>query len=466
VLVQRGATAYTQDLAVPLAQILNDGATTYVYDHGSTRLLADDGSARMWYVGDALGSVRMTLDGAGAVQGTVGYDPWGTPQGDLLGAFGFTGALQDGASNLLYLRARWYDPGHSTFTRRDPFAGFPETPYSLHPYQYAYSNPALWTDARGLCVPGTPGCPKRENPVDTGRQWCMFGIDQTADDIDDCAIAQDSGAFWLTFWQRVGANDAQYDRLLRLTTPRAPKKSENPLCGMDNMKYLCDLLCLEQESKSCCGPQVDNWFAEEVQLHWDWVQEAKIAAPAVGEGGVGTITGVIGGLRGGRPGRWAGVVGGGAAGTLMGWLGGFALYASGIPHKAYDFPIIGSCGAGMCQGTVTLCGRCLDRSELGNMMYGMMGREWGISYPLTLAAGWAFGGMDTNADEATIAIGYHAVRRRPFDGRSLCDQIRQWPHTWTHHASDPWTTGGCKPCDAALPAGTPHTRPSFGDQSP
>ena len=67
----------------------------------------------------------------------------------LLGTFGFTGELQDGASDLLYLRARWYDPGQSTFTSRDPFVGFPETPYSLHPYQYAYSNPVLWTDPSG-----------------------------------------------------------------------------------------------------------------------------------------------------------------------------------------------------------------------------------------------------------------------------------------------------------------------------
>ncbi|MCG8349504.1 MAG: RHS repeat-associated core domain-containing protein, partial [Chloroflexales bacterium] len=67
-----------------------------------------------------------------------------------MGTFGFTGELQDGASNMLYLRARWYDPGQRTFTSRDPFAGFAETPYSLHPYQYAYSNPALWTDPSGL----------------------------------------------------------------------------------------------------------------------------------------------------------------------------------------------------------------------------------------------------------------------------------------------------------------------------
>ena len=42
---------------------------------------------------------------------------------DLLGAFGFTGELQDSASDLLYLRARWCDPGSGRFTTRDPFGG-------------------------------------------------------------------------------------------------------------------------------------------------------------------------------------------------------------------------------------------------------------------------------------------------------------------------------------------------------
>ncbi|MCG8348461.1 MAG: hypothetical protein MI924_11875, partial [Chloroflexales bacterium] len=53
------------------------------------------------------------------------------------------------ASDLLYLRARWYDPGSGTLTTRDPFAGRAETPYSLHPYQYAYSNPIHYSDATG-----------------------------------------------------------------------------------------------------------------------------------------------------------------------------------------------------------------------------------------------------------------------------------------------------------------------------
>ncbi|MCG8353397.1 MAG: RHS repeat-associated core domain-containing protein, partial [Chloroflexales bacterium] len=64
-----------------------------------------------------------------------------------------TGELQDdGDSGLVYLRARWYDPGSGRFATRDPFAGMPHLPYSLHPYQYAYSNPALYTDPTGECI--------------------------------------------------------------------------------------------------------------------------------------------------------------------------------------------------------------------------------------------------------------------------------------------------------------------------
>jgi len=145
VLVGDGTTTYAQDLAAPLSQVLNDGTANYVYGHA--RLRALDGP---WYVGDALGSVRQILDDAGAVLATTNYDPWGTPQGSLSAPFGFTGEVQ--SQGLVYLRARWYDPGSDTFLTKDPFAGFPRQPYSLHPYQYAYSNPLRWTDPSGRCV--------------------------------------------------------------------------------------------------------------------------------------------------------------------------------------------------------------------------------------------------------------------------------------------------------------------------
>jgi len=94
--------------------------------------------------------VRQTLDDAGAVLATTNYDPWGTPQGALSAPFGFTGELH--SAGQVYLRARWYAPGQGTFTSRDPFAGFPEMPYSLHAYQYGYSNSVVFTDPTGTIV--------------------------------------------------------------------------------------------------------------------------------------------------------------------------------------------------------------------------------------------------------------------------------------------------------------------------
>jgi hypothetical protein len=50
----------------------------------------------------------------------------------------------------VYLRARWYAPGQGRFVSEDPFAGWAELPYSLHAYQYAYSNPVRFTDPTGM----------------------------------------------------------------------------------------------------------------------------------------------------------------------------------------------------------------------------------------------------------------------------------------------------------------------------
>ncbi|MBX0329999.1 RHS repeat-associated core domain-containing protein [Oscillochloris sp. ZM17-4] len=151
VLVQAGATHYTQDLASPLSQILSDpstglgagGSANYLY--GLDRLAS---SAGAWYLGDALGSVRQTLNASGAVLSTASYDPWGTPTSGMIAPFGFTGELQDSAGQV-YLRARWYNATHGTFTSRDPFEGYLTRPGSLHPYHYVYQNPILWTDPTG-----------------------------------------------------------------------------------------------------------------------------------------------------------------------------------------------------------------------------------------------------------------------------------------------------------------------------
>jgi RHS repeat-associated protein len=145
VLVQRGVTQYTQDLAAPLSQVLAADGATFVYGH--ERLSRTDGLSQTWYLHDMHGSLRMALDDTGAVGGHVSYDPWGVPDGPLFSPFGYTGELTD--NGLVYLRARWYHPNTGTFTTRDPWQGDPAQPQSLHPYAYTHNNPVNATDPTG-----------------------------------------------------------------------------------------------------------------------------------------------------------------------------------------------------------------------------------------------------------------------------------------------------------------------------
>jgi RHS repeat-associated protein len=112
-------TRYTQDLAAPLTQILQttQGSTTTNYLYGAARLASLSGSTRTWYAADALGSVRRTLSDTGTPNAPVNYDPWGTPEMGSVPTFGFTGELQDTATGLVNLRARWYSTARGTFTK-------------------------------------------------------------------------------------------------------------------------------------------------------------------------------------------------------------------------------------------------------------------------------------------------------------------------------------------------------------
>jgi RHS repeat-associated protein len=120
------------------------------YLYGADRLAAVSGSVRTWYLGDALGSVRMTLNDLGLPLTTVNYDPWGTPEaGAQPTTFGFTGELQDVAAGLVNLRARWYGTTQGRFLTHDTFAGDPASPQSLHLYAYTHDNPVNFTDPTG-----------------------------------------------------------------------------------------------------------------------------------------------------------------------------------------------------------------------------------------------------------------------------------------------------------------------------
>lgn len=71
------------------------------------------------------------------------------PNANVPTLLGFTGELRD-SSGLIYLRARWYDPGTGRFMSRDPFRGSTGAPTSLNGFAYAAGRPTAFADPAGL----------------------------------------------------------------------------------------------------------------------------------------------------------------------------------------------------------------------------------------------------------------------------------------------------------------------------
>ena len=120
------STDYTQDVGAPLSEVLQarQGSTTTNYLYGTDRFGALVGSTRTEELHDTLGSTRLTTNDAGAPQSALRFDPWGQPIGNTqLQPWGFAGEMQNGASELVHLRARWYQPQLGVFISQDPFAG-------------------------------------------------------------------------------------------------------------------------------------------------------------------------------------------------------------------------------------------------------------------------------------------------------------------------------------------------------
>jgi RHS repeat-associated protein len=153
-------TTYTLDLYGGLTQVLGGGASVYLYGLGR---IGEEGAAGwLTHLGDALGSVRQLAAGDGEVVLDRSYRPYGgvlESGGSGASAYGFAGEWTDG-TGLVFLRARYLDPGVGRFVTLDPVTGSPDQPATLHRYLYAGQDPINRTDPTGLfyCSAPEAGC--------------------------------------------------------------------------------------------------------------------------------------------------------------------------------------------------------------------------------------------------------------------------------------------------------------------
>lgn len=152
--MQTATTRYVTDMSGSMSRILalassqGSGGITTKYSYGLD-LIGDDG--QHYNLEDGLGNVRIATNANGSKGSSSNYDPYGNvyAASGLTQPFQFQKQWQDSESNLLYLRARYYDPSTGRFMSKDPVSPVLVQPQSMNPYQYAYNNPVNLSDPSG-----------------------------------------------------------------------------------------------------------------------------------------------------------------------------------------------------------------------------------------------------------------------------------------------------------------------------
>jgi RHS repeat-associated protein len=152
-------TEYVLDLAATLPVVISDTDAVYLY---GLDIIAQQQTERLYYMHDGLGSVRQLVDSTGDIETAYAYDPFGVPvvEGDVYNPYQFTGEAWDAEVELLYLRARYYQPETGRFVSTDPWPGDRSRPSSLNHYAYVLNSPVNYSDPKGLDFTGPgPACP-------------------------------------------------------------------------------------------------------------------------------------------------------------------------------------------------------------------------------------------------------------------------------------------------------------------
>lgn len=157
------ASTYLVDGTHAYAQVVLEtrGGQNIAYVRGAQLIRQSQGSSAahdLFPLHGHLGTSLGAIDANGNVVEEVDADAFGNldqPTG-LKQTHLYTGQYWDQDAQLLYLRARWYDPKIG-FISPDPFEGRQSDPRSLNRYSYAHSDPVHGTDPSGEMNAGESG---------------------------------------------------------------------------------------------------------------------------------------------------------------------------------------------------------------------------------------------------------------------------------------------------------------------
>ncbi|MFL6335832.1 MAG: RHS repeat-associated core domain-containing protein [Pyrinomonadaceae bacterium] len=150
-------TGYVNDALAGASQVLAEyekGRPVSYYLTARSRVGRRDPDGKaVYFLEDQLGSTRCVVDGAGKVLARYAYTPFGAPtlvEGSAQTDYLYAGEQWDEDSQLVYLRARYYDPQTGRFLSPDPVRGTPAAPESFNQYVYAANDPVNMTDPLGM----------------------------------------------------------------------------------------------------------------------------------------------------------------------------------------------------------------------------------------------------------------------------------------------------------------------------
>lgn len=190
-------THYVNDLVMGLPRVLAeyaaDGAPAHYLLGDTTVARRDEHGATVYLLEDHLGSTRCVVDEGGAVLARYTYAPFGAPQleeGQAQSALLYTGEQWDAEAELLYLRARYYDPQSGRFLSPDPLPGNSAAPQTFNQYSYAENDPVNRVDPLGLRA-----MVKWESAADPGESYTVHTRHDTANSLSPRTANGNSGFF-------------------------------------------------------------------------------------------------------------------------------------------------------------------------------------------------------------------------------------------------------------------------------